>query len=651
MLSIPLMNHTSTERTRPIYLSWLQQARADRVFLCPDNPYGDSEKLSEIKHSLAENIAYYTDNGLEVGVWIGGLGHGGMLSHETHARVGNYTRIRGLGNGGEAADSFCPLDPDFVAMYKNYVRVLAEAGAKMIQIDDDLRIAMHGPVAIGCACPRHMAELNRRAKEAGLAKYDYTREELATELFTGKPTPIRQIWLQLQGDTLRNFAAALRQELDSVDPTIRLGHCACLSTWDTDGIDSIELARILAGKTRPFLRLIGAPYWTDNHGYGTTGLGSVIDTERMQFAWCAKKAPEIELMSEGDVYPRPRYNVPSSYVECFHQVLTANGTPDILKYMLDYTFDPAYETGYIRRHSYFRPLRDEIAEAFAVSSEGDTTEPAGIYVYEAMHKLADMDCTGFSEGALACRLISYAANFTGALSLPISFTKSKYTNVAMVVGENAKTVPAEVVEMPLCVDATAAQILMERGFDLGIDKIEPMEKPKNETFPSGCVTPTETTLPVDTAGNFYRLTPKASVTIGSTYDTGAPAVIRYIRPNGAPVVVYAFAMETISYNSVMVKSYCRQAQLLSLLPALPVTIQKEPGAYVIARQNENKLVVGIWNFGHDMLLPDEITIDGHYTKLTPIGDTVARLYPAKGTTTVQLSKMIPPYSFAGFTLT
>lgn len=155
-------------------------------------------------------------------------------------------------------------------------------------------------------------------------------------------------------------------------------------------------------------------------------------------------------------------------------------------------------------------------------------------------------------------------------------------------------------------------------------------------------------MPVDTNGRFYRLSPDETAQIGSTYNDGTPAVYRYVRKNGAPVVVYAFAMETISYGSSMVKSYCRQAQLLSLLPDLAVTIQKEPGAYVIARQNEDKLVVGIWNFGHDYLLPEEITLSGRYTTVTPLGDTEARLFPATDTTAVQLSKMIPPYSFAGF---
>lgn len=638
MLSIPLMNATSNAETRPIYLSWLQKAGAHRVFVCPENPFGDTERLAEIQQTLAENIAYYSANGLEVGVWIGGLGHGGMLTHETHARIGHYTRIRGLGNGGEADDSFCPLDPDFVAMYRQYIRALAEAGAKMIQIDDDLRIAMHGPVAIGCACPRHMEALNRRAKVAGLPKADYTREELAAELFTGKPTPIRKLWLKLQGDTLKDFAAALREELDAIDPTIRLGHCACLSTWDTDGVDSITLSRIFAGSTRPFLRLIGAAYWNDNHTFGTTGLGSIVDLERMQFAWCQEHAPDIELMSEGDVYPRPRYNVPSTYVEGFHQALIANGTPDILKYMLDYTFDPAYETGYIRRHAHQKALREQIATAFA------QTEPAGIYVYEAMHKLADLDCTGIPEGVLAYRLMPHAANFTGAHALPISFTRSDYTNVAMVVGENAKTVPAEVVEMPLVLDATAARILTERGFDVGLDKLAPMDRPAAEVYPAGCVTPHSTQIPVDTNGRFYHMTLRAGAAIASRFTNDAPVVYRYVRESGAPVVVYAFDIETIDTCSVFIKNYCRGEQLTDLLPPLPVTIRKEPGAYVQARKADGKLVVGIWNFGKDTLLPEEIQLDGTYRTLTPIGDTTATLHG----TGVTLKEMIPPYGFAGF---
>lgn len=633
MISIPLMNHSSTAEKRQKYLGLLREAGAKRVFLCPKRPVSDPEALEAMKKLLSENIEFYTENGLEVGVWIGGLGHGGALSHEDVSVMGGYTRIRGLGNGGEADDSFCPLDPEFTAMYRNFIRVLAEAGARMIQIDDDLRISMHGPVRIGCACPLHMAELNRRAKDAGLEKCDYTREELDLELFTGKPTPIRKIWLDLQGDTLKNFAASLRSELDSIDPAIRLGHCACLSTWDTDGVDSVTVSRILAGSAKPFLRLIGAPYWTAGHAFGTTGLGSVIDLERMQFAWCRETASEIELMSEGDVYPRPRYKVPSSYLEAFHQVLTAEGNHDILKYMLDYTYDPDYETGYIRRHVRSAPLRESIAEAFA------DTDPAGIYVFEEMRRLAGMDCTGIPEDRLAYRLVSAAANFTGTLSLPISFERSKYTEAAVIVGDNAGYAPEDVVSMPLVLDAKAAVILTERGFDVGLESCERMVKPSAETFSDS------RKMPVDTDGQYFAFGLKAGAYADSFYDNGMPAVYRYDRPDGNPVIVYAFGMESVSMESAMIKNYCRQEQLMRLLPVKLTEIRKEPGAYVLTRKSEDGLVVGIWNFGSDVLCPEKITLDGDYTSLTPIGKTEAALSGNE----VTLGEMVPPYGFAGFT--
>ena len=45
MLSIPIINRKSTAETRPVYLSELRRAGADRVFLFVDNPFGDEPAL------------------------------------------------------------------------------------------------------------------------------------------------------------------------------------------------------------------------------------------------------------------------------------------------------------------------------------------------------------------------------------------------------------------------------------------------------------------------------------------------------------------------------------------------------------------------------------------------------------------------------
>ncbi len=638
MLSLPLINGQSTPATRPAFLHELRRAGIERVFICPGNPFGDEKKLDAEMALLTENINFYKENGFEVGVWIGGLGHGGTLSHEHAKAAQNYTLIVGLASGGSSSDSFCPTDPDFFTMYSNYVRRLALAGAPMIMIDDDLRIALHGPVGLGCACHRHLAMFSERVGDG----HAYTREELKEVLFTGAANPLRRVWLDLMGDTLRDFARGLREAVDSVNPEIRLGHCACLPTWDVDGADSIELSRIFAGNTRPFLRLIGAPYWTDNRSFHTTGTGSIIDIERMQLAWCRDTAPEIEVFTEGDVYTRPRYNVPSSYLEGFDQVLLAEGEADgILKYMIDYSQHPLYDTGYIDRHVYYKPLRDALTEAFA----GKKT--AGVYVYEVLHKLADLDCTGVSEAEIIARFTPASVNFANAVSLPISFERNEYTDCALIFGENAKYADDDLLKLPLILDLTAAKILTARGIDVGLRETADVPAPGSEFFADGGVT-----VPVGTGGRFAKIVTADGAVSKNTFRADGetcPMSYTYENADGGKFLVYAFDAESTEPKSGLFRCYPHQKILFDAIAEMqghPLTanVTKEPGLYVLCRKNGDETAVGIWNFWHDLGMPKEIPLDGTYTEIRSIGDTKVTL----DGDTVRMDTVIPPYGFAGF---
>ncbi len=637
MLSVPIINRLSTAKTRPDYLRWFETVGADRVFLATEGTNADLETNHDAAIAqFAENIEYYRARGYETGIWINGLGHGGELSPEVYARTAHMTRIVDLDTGASVSDSFCPLDPGHRKNYTTNVRRLAGTHPDLIMVDDDLRLSGHGPVGAGCACPRHMALFNERARAAGLTDRDMTREELAASLLNGKPTPLRRIWLDLMGDTLRDFAADLRRTVDSVDPTIRLGHCAVLSTWDLDGVDSIELSRIFAGNTKPFLRLIGAAYWENVHAFRITNLGAVIDLVRMQIGWCRELAPEIELMSEGDVYPRPRFNVPATYLESYHQVLTADGLPDILKYMFDYGYEPDYETGYLRLHALKAPLREAMTEAFA------DTEAAGVYVFEAMQKLADADLTGYTGYDCFNRFTPVSVNFLSKLGIPSAWERTRYTPTTLVFGENARHIPAEALDANLILDAVAARILMERGIDLGLASAEPMATPATETLgkPERC-------YPTDAGARYFRLTPQGSARALGTFDTGDAAVLACARPNGKTAVIYALDMETVSFDSTYMKNDVRRRQLLDLAELeIPVDIP-EPRLYVLCRRNEQKTVVGIWNFHVDMGLPQSgirVAGAGEGSTIAPIGPTDVRL----DGDTVTLAGEIPPFCFAGF---
>lgn len=639
MLSIPIINEMSTKNTRKDYADELRRAGADRVFIAPENPFGQEPDITHIIDLLRENIIYYTDAGFETAVWINGLGHGGMLNHEKKCRTGQYTRLRGLSDGSEADDSFCPLDPDFAAMYRDFIRRIAETGARMIMIDDDLRMALHGPVALACTCERHMELFNRKTLEAGIKDGPYTREMLADILFSGKASRLRSLWLQVMGDTLRDFCASLRKTVDEVDPCIRLGHCACLCTWDTDGVDSIELSYILAGRTKPFLRLIGAPYWRNHDNFNTTGIGSIIDIERMQMQWCSSY-PDIEIFSEGDVYPRPRYVTPAAYVEAFDQVLTAEGYHNgILKYMLDYTFPPKYETGYIDRHLYYAPLRNSLSKAF----EGK--ENAGIFVCEHMHMLEAMDIDGFSETELASRFVPASVNFANACGLPISFRRTPYTGAAIVFGENAKYADKEINGLPLILDAAAAKIFQKSGTDVGIRSAQRMSPPQNESFSAG------KTASVGKSGAYYRLDIDSKAKVFSYYDNGAPASYLYKNDNGLRVFVLAFDAERANANSELFLSYYRKKELQDVLrllqgTPLPAMIKNQPSVYFLCRKDEESLTVGLWNFGQDIILPSPVLLDDEYCEAEYFGDCPGVL---KGDKVIP-QEAIVPYGFFGFTV-
>ena len=68
---------------------------------------------------------------------------------------------------------------------------------------------------------------------------------------------------------------------------------------------------------------------------------------------------------------------------------------------------------------------------------------------------------------------------------------------------------------------------------------------------------------------------------------------------------------------------------------------------MICRKRPDGMTVGIWNFANDVLLPETVRLDGAYRAIAPIGATEAAL----DGDTVTLPGEIPPYGFAGFTVT
>lgn len=349
-LSVPVSIQTMNKKSLPIFVEEFRRAEVSRVFLCGLIPFYKKDcYIYQEPEKMEFLISYLKEQGFEVGVWEGAFGHGGILTHDQQSEyVDSFTRIEGV-DGKVEEEAFCPLDKNLQNCYYHAIKRLAQMQPDIIMFDDDFRLNTRR-YNMGCCCELHLKQYYQEIGE------EIPRSKLEEVIFTGGENRYRSAWLKVMGDSLLDFAQLMRAAVDEVDENIRLGSCTCHDIWDFSGTDGIRLAKVFAGKTKPFLRTIGAPY----HGIRVQ---NAVEYTRMQAAWCQHE--DIEIFTEGDVYPRPRYIVPSRLLEIFDLALLATGETDgILKYMFDYNRDVTYERGYTARHVKNKLLRDGIKNFF-----------------------------------------------------------------------------------------------------------------------------------------------------------------------------------------------------------------------------------------------------------------------------------------------
>ncbi len=588
-LSVPVVPKDGLDKRE--ILRVLRDCGAQRVFLALGmvslNPRERASQLVLLK----DFVSFFQAEGFQVGIWVWTLWYKGIPSEELDdlLMVNMEGKIRTTGTSlwGERLDNTgfcCPASEKFLQYAGEAMADLASLEPDLIMLDDDFRFA-YLDADIGCFCPSHMA-----LYEGKLGR-PVTKEEIIAGIYSDKPNLIRGAFLDALGESLENLARVLRKGVDRVNPKIRLALCSVMSLWDLDGTDSVRIAKLLAGNTKPLLRLIGAPYWAPDRAFGCR-LSHVIESERMEYAWCAGE--NIELMTEGDTFPRPRYKVPASYLEGFDTALRATGVADgILKYMLDdRALSAQYELGYCKAHQKHMGLYEEIARIF-----GDK-QPTGVRVYEAMKKLRDSDLSGAEDSReyVQNQFFSMAAKVLADNAVPTMYSGND--GVGIVFGENARHLPEDAFQNPLILDIRAAGILMEQGVDVGIAHIgsavrtEKLWYPQEDTYVSG-----------SSACRHVSLKEKAQVV---TYAmTGAEMIsetFHYQNANGQKFLVYAF--DSANLKEERYRCYCMQRQLYRSLQwlvgnPLPAQCAGHPDLYILCSRSESGMAVGLWNFFAD----------------------------------------------------
>ena len=580
-VDVPVMNSNITSKNREKLLKQIKEAKASRIWVAIDRYMLFSNRSEDLK-ILNENIRFFEQNGFEVGVWMSSFGYGATLPVEDCYFSNDkcsWTRIRSVTGRCEEVDALCPEDEEFLSAYLSWVKDIAELRPAMIMLDDDLCLSVRP--GIGCFCEKHQKLL---FDEVGEIK-NYT------DIFVGGKNKYRDAWYKVMGNTLRRFCKKVRDAVDTVDDTIRVGFCAGYTSWDIEGVDAIELSRILAGKTEPFYRLTGAPYWIAPkiNRFPGQRLSAIIENVRNQVSW--NKGESVEYFAEADSYPRPCYRTPAMYVENFDIAMRAVGVRS-LKYLFDYSASPEYETKYLGIHTRNFKLYDTIERAF------ENTRPCGVRLYRPMHRITDavLPESFAGEEEIMRTYFSDAAAMLSCHAVPTVYDGE--SDFAAVFGDDA--LYFEDNHQKTVLDLTAALMLKEKkGVDTGISDIKDASAPTFEIFG-------EERVFLGYHGNvgFKGLALKEGAKVLSRYDTGDVASFTY-----GNFLVLNFDAFTVNEDSALYCSYERGKQLQAFYGYPYPAILNNCELYSVCAEREGEHIVLFQNhsidpvFDFDIILP------------------------------------------------
>ena len=533
---------------------------------------------------VRDNVNFFTENGLETGLWFQGFGFGDPLSYEKCS----WTRLRSVMGKDSPQDALCPEDPGFTEAYLSWIRDLMSTGARILMLDDDLCMSVRP--GIGCFCDRHLALLSQELGEP--VALDSFREKA----FTGGKNRYRDAWYKVMGDSMRRFCRKVRETVDSIDKTVRVGFCAGYTSWDIEGVDAVELTKILAGDTKPFFRFTGAPYWVapGQNRFHRQQLGSVIECARNQNAWVQDE--DVEYFSEADSYPRPRSHVNASLIEDFDLAMQAEGVHS-LKYMVDYVSSPSYETGYAMIHCRNMPFYGHIRQVFG------NKKSCGVRLFRPAHLICDANLpeTFAGEQGIMRSYFSLAAAMLAGVGIPTCYS-GESANAAFF-GDDAHHMPADVAFTNVLLDIPAAKILQSKGIDVGLESATPRKMPVYEFFGQERVYQRylESGRLYDNIPGFYQLQVNPSAQVQSRLDESGD-IASYVYQNGATrYLVLAMDANGVGESSSFYCSYARQAQLLEFFGHSYPAIAKEPEMYACCAENENSMGTLFLNLSRDLV--------------------------------------------------
>lgn len=619
-VSVPVNCMNLDDIGREKILAKLKEFDAKRIFLNFEEAvdsggvyYSDIDIHLDQMNKLRSATTFFKSHGYEVAAWFWAL--------MTDKKL-DFIRLHDF-NGNKIPAFSCPTDENFVKYAVDCIEDIARCGVDMIVFNDDLRYGFFSS-EMNCLCENHIKHICEIVGE------DLNRDELKERIKNGSENKYRDAYVKVNKESLLNFATSMRKRVDKINPSIRMGFCAVMSSWSIDG-DAFEMATALAGKNKPFIRLIGAPYWAVEKNWKNR-LQDVIELNRMEKSYFLGK--EIELIAEGDAWPRPRTQCPATFVEGYDTALRATQALDgILKIGIDYTASIDYDEGYAKFHVRNKPLYKKIESEFA------DKKCVGVRVYEYAEKFKTMknpnelgeiynpEMLFFSEAArtLTCNGIPTVYDATDG--------------VGIVFGENARSLPTEVLKYGVIMDIAAAAILSERGIDVGIEQFGEKVEVLSETF----INSNNRIIAFNSPAYNIGLKNTATIlSVGNTRTGNVPLSFIYENSDDERFLIINTNPRS---NDTLMRHYARGYQYRDFLGEnFCATCTGNPDVYLLCSQGNGELAVGVWNFCIDPALTPVVELGKEYRNIRFINGN-GKLCGK----TVELDE-IPAYGFTGFVL-
>ena len=602
-ITVPLFNRSINDDTRNIYLKQFKEAKINRILLAISG-YGKDPASDEIiSLKLKENIDFFREEGIEAGVWIGyTIGHGGSLAFgaDNIPDISKFTKIVDL-TGQTLETVCCPLDKGFRERISKYVSTVAAlSGTSFVLLDDDYRMSQHGR-DFCCACDAHMERISQLCGE------EMSRDELRKLVFEKKANKYRDAWLAAQREGLELLATDIRTAVNQCAPNVRVGICTAHALYGVDGTDPVRLAKILAGEnTMPFIRTHGAPYWARK---GKRPLPYVFEIARSFAYFC--KEDSVEMISEGDTYPRPRYIVPSSYLEAFDAVMRIDGRHDgILKYMVDYNASPEFEVSYLRHHTRNLHIMEQISEMF------DNKQMLGVNI--ACHRNL------FDEADLEMGVAGYYPDALAGTMMAFNGISTVYGDGGIteaVFGEEARHILLSDIKNGAVLDGIAAQILTDRGIDVGLESRVNFTNTITSFLTNAECNEKACIGPSNIRYGEVKISSNANIVCHAYFeDEIKKLAYTYENADGKKFLVYCFDSMALPKDSGIYRGYLQQKIIREGVEwisgkKLPAFIEGCPDTYLMCKGKDGRMAVAIFNMYADTIEVPVIKLDSEYSSI------------------------------------